>query len=177
MFNKIVWHILALWFAIIFYDVFLSRMPFDAIVVSLVLLAIVSHWRTTVLWTALLGIFLDGSTPLPPGILLLSLIMVTSVTLILIRIFFPHGSLWTAAFLAFFGTFLLEVSQAFWQYFLYWTGTSIRHPGFPEWRFLMLFAVWNTLATLGGFLLIHLLSKRLSPSFLSLNRREFLWRS
>ncbi|MEK7607041.1 MAG: hypothetical protein AAB444_02505 [Patescibacteria group bacterium] len=177
MLSKILGFIFGLWCIIILYDVFFSRTPFDSILVAVILLAIIAPWRTTILWTVLLGVFLDASTPLPPSVLLLSLILVSSITLLLIRLFFQHGSLWTTALLAFSGTFFFEFSQTFWQYFLHWTGSTLLSPALPELSFLGWRAVWNTLAALIGFLCIRLLSKRLNPSFLSLNQGEFLWRS
>lgn len=177
MLSRILGFIFGLWLIVIAYDVFFARTPFDSILIAIILLAIVAPWRITILWTVLLGVFLDASTPLPPGVLLLSLILVSSITLLLIRIFFQHGSLWTTAVLAFFGTFFFECTQVFWQYFLHWTGGLLQSPLLPEISFLGWRSLWNTMAALAVFLCIRLLSKRLNPSFLSLNQGEFLWRS
>ncbi len=177
--TKIVWFCFSLFAFVAAYDVLLAPLPFDAALVILILAATAtSSWKTTALWTALFGIFLDGSVPLPPGVLLFSLALTMFGLLALVYFFFPHGSLISTLFLSGIATPLFFASKGVWILFLERIGVDFYASIFPPAEFFFTRLAWNMAACVVGFLLVRLISRRLHSSCLNARREtNIVWRA
>lgn len=176
---KIFWCGLGLLAFVAAYDAILAPLPFDAALVVLILAAVAtSSWKTAALWTALLGIFLDGSVPLPQGVLLFSLTLTLFGLLALVHFFFPHGSLLSTVFLSGVATILFFAAKGSLIFLVRWIGADFYAPAFPAAGIFLARLAWNVAACATGFLLVRVVSRRLHSSFLSVRREtNIFWRA
>ncbi|MDP3244521.1 MAG: hypothetical protein Q8M83_02560 [bacterium] len=136
------------------YDPVLRRLPFQTALIMILIVAVMSNWRLSLLWTIILGVLLDSSSITPSGVFLTSLGLVYLTANFFLWHFLPHDSLYSLLIILPIGTLIFEFSRLFFSYLLQVVGLADLVIGFDFWYLLKVLIV-NTLVGLLIFLLLY----------------------